>query len=126
MQRLYVLPVLLQQGDQEVDGQHGVGKQFIIGHLDVTNGDSQTQDLLQLELESRLDFVDLLLQVFGVRDGSGELSSLGETGSEETRNLLDQSFGGDEGIVLLGQLLYQPVERQKEKEEAVLAAVRCY
>jgi hypothetical protein len=40
-----------------------------------------------------------------VRDGSGELSGLGETGSEKTGNLLDQGIGGDEGIVLASKLL---------------------
>lgn len=38
-------------------------------------------------------------------DGSGELSSLGETGTEETGNLLDQGVGGDEGIVFASKLL---------------------
>ena len=40
-----------------------------------------------------------------MRDGGGELSGLGETGSEETRDLLDQSFGGQESVVLLGEFL---------------------
>ncbi len=33
--------------------------------------------------------------------------TLGETGTQETRNLLDQSVGSDEGIVLAGELLDQ-------------------
>ena len=33
--------------------------------------------------------------------------TLGETGAQETRNLLDQSVGSDEGIVLAGKLLDQ-------------------
>ena len=40
-------------------------------------------------------------------DGGGELSSLGETGSEETGDLLDQGVGGDEGVVLARKLLDQ-------------------
>lgn len=31
--------------------------------------------------------------------------TLGETGTQETRNLLDESIGGDEGIVLASKLL---------------------
>lgn len=31
--------------------------------------------------------------------------TLGQTGSEETGNLLDESLGSDEGIVLAGKLL---------------------
>jgi len=33
--------------------------------------------------------------------------TLGKTGTEETRNLLDQSLGSDEGIVLASELLDQ-------------------
>lgn len=40
-----------------------------------------------------------------MRDRSRELSSLGETGTEETRDLLDQNFRGEESVVLLGELL---------------------
>jgi hypothetical protein len=40
-----------------------------------------------------------------VSDGGGELAGLVETRSQETRNLLDQSLGGNESIVLLGELL---------------------
>jgi hypothetical protein len=31
--------------------------------------------------------------------------TLGETGTQQTRNLLDQGFGSQESIVLLGELL---------------------
>ena len=33
--------------------------------------------------------------------------TLGQTGAQETRNLLDQSLGSDEGVVLAGELLDQ-------------------
>jgi hypothetical protein len=35
----------------------------------------------------------------------GPRLTLGETGSEQTRDLLDQSLGGQESVVLLGELL---------------------
>lgn len=38
-------------------------------------------------------------------DGRGELSGLGETGAEETWDLLDEGVGRDEGVVLAGELL---------------------
>ena len=75
MQRLDVLPRLLQQGDQEVDGQHGVGDNLVLVHVDVTNGTSETKDLLQLELDGGPDLDELLGEVVRVRDGGGELSS---------------------------------------------------
>lgn len=38
-------------------------------------------------------------------DGGRELSGLGETGTEETRDLLDENLRGEESVVLLGELL---------------------
>ena len=71
----------------------------------MTDGDTQAKDLLQLELDRRTDLSELVGQVLGVGDGGGELSGLGKTGSEQTRNLLNQSFGGQESVVLLSELL---------------------
>jgi len=106
-QAAHVLPALLQEGHEVVDGQHDVGDQLILGHANIADSDTHAQDLLQLELDGRLDFVDLGAQIFVVGDRSGEFTSLGETGAQETRNLLDQSIRCDEGIVLAGKLLDQ-------------------
>jgi len=102
-----VLPALLEKRDEVVDGQHDVTDQLILSHLDVTDGDTHAENLLQLELDGRLDLSDLVGEIFGVRDGGGELAGLGETGTQETRNLLDESLGSDEGIVLASELLDQ-------------------
>jgi len=104
-QGLDVLPVLLEQRDQEVDGHHDVGKELILSHLNVTNSDTQAENLLKLELDGGTDLVGLLTDVIGVGDGGGELTGLVKTGSEKTGNLLDQNLGGEESIVLLGELL---------------------
>ena len=40
-----VLPVLLEQGDQEVNGQMDVLDEFILAHLNVANSDIQAQNL---------------------------------------------------------------------------------
>jgi len=104
-ERLHVLPVLLQEGDEEVDRQHGVGDELVLSHADVAGSDTKAKNLLKLELDGRLDLGDLVLKVVGVRDRSGELAGLGETGAEETRDLLDECLGGQEGVVLLGELL---------------------
>ena len=105
VQRLDVLPVLLQQGDKEVDGQHDVGNQLVFSHFEVTNSNTKTENLLQLELDGGTEFVGLVGQGVRVRDGSRELTDLVETRTQETRDLLDQSFGSKESIVLLGELL---------------------
>ena len=45
VERANVLPVLLEQRHQEVDGQMNVLDQLILGHVDVANGDVQAEDL---------------------------------------------------------------------------------
>ena len=69
-----VLPALLQQGDQVVDGQHDVADQLFLVHADVSDGDTHAEHLLQLELDGGLDLVDLASKVVGVGDRSGELA----------------------------------------------------
>ena len=69
-ERLDVLPVLLEEGDEEVDTQHGVGEDLIGGHLDVSDGDSETEDLLKLELDGGTNFQNLGSEIFGVGDGA--------------------------------------------------------
>lgn len=45
VQGTHVLPVLLQQGHQEVDGQVDVVDEFVLRHLHVTHGHGQTEHL---------------------------------------------------------------------------------
>jgi hypothetical protein len=102
-----VLPALLQQRHKVVDGQHDVGDELILRHINVADRDTQAQHLLQLELDRALDLSDLASQILSVGDRRRELASLGQTRTQKTRDLLDQSLGGDKGIVLVGELLDQ-------------------
>lgn len=77
-----VLPALLQQRDEVVDGQHDVGDQLLLRHADVADGDTHAEHLLELELDGGLDLVHPGAEVVGVRDGRGELASCGGTGLE--------------------------------------------
>ena len=70
-----VLPALLKQGDKVVDGEHQVGNNGLLLHVDVADGNTETQDLLQLELDGGLDVGDLGGHVLSVGDGGGELAS---------------------------------------------------
>jgi hypothetical protein len=70
-----VLPSLLQERDEVVDSQHDVGDQLVLGHANVSDSNTHTQDLLQLELDGRLDFVDLAAQIFVVGDWGREFTS---------------------------------------------------
>ena len=97
VQRLHVLPVLLQQRDEEVDAygakdvsewidggqwtvrtQHDVSKDLVVRHLNVTDSNTQAENLLQLVLDRRPDLVELVVEVLSVRDGSRELASYTE------------------------------------------------
>lgn len=100
-----VLPALLEKRDKVVDGQHDVGNKLLLSHLDVADGDTHAENLLELELDGALNLVDTAGKIIGVRDGGRELSGLGQTRTQETGNLLDKSLGSDESVVLAGELL---------------------
>jgi len=102
-----VLPSLLQQRDEIVDGKHDISDQLVLSHSNVSDGYTHAENLLQLELDGGLDFGELDAEVIGVRHGGWEFPGLGETWTQETRNLLDQGFGGEERVVLPGELLDQ-------------------
>lgn len=99
------MPSLLQQTDEVVDGQHDVGDELILSHADVTNGNTETQDLLKLELDGTLDVGDLSAKILGVRDRGWKFTGLGKSWTQETRDLLNQGVGGKEGIVFASQFL---------------------
>lgn len=69
-----VLPALLEEGDEVVDGEHQVGDELLLGHADVANGNTKAKNLLQLELDGGLDVGDLGGHVLSVGDGGGELA----------------------------------------------------
>jgi hypothetical protein len=74
-----VLPSLFQERDKVVDSQHDVGDQLILGHANVSDSYTHAENLLQLELDGGLDFVDLARQIFVVGDGRGEFTSCEES-----------------------------------------------
>ena len=76
VKRLDILPMLLQQRHQEIHGQMHVLDQLILSHTNVANRDSQTQNLLHLELDGRLQIIHLGMDVIRVSDLGGELTSL--------------------------------------------------
>ena len=69
-----VLPALLEEGDEVVDGQHDVANKLLIGHVDVADSDTHAENLLELELDGGLDFGDLGAEVLVVGDGGRELA----------------------------------------------------
>ena len=73
---LHVLPVLLQQGDEEVHGEMDVLDELLLSHPDVADSHREAEDLLHLKLDGGLQVGDLGLQVVAVGHQGGELSSL--------------------------------------------------
>lgn len=107
VQGAHILPVLLQQRHQEVDRQVDVLGQLVGLHANVADGDGQAEHLLHLELDGRLNLLDLANHRLLMRQQGRELAGLVQARAKQTRNLLDQRLRGQEGIIGLGQLLHQ-------------------
>jgi len=123
---LHVLPVLLQQGHQEVHGQVDILGELLLGHLHVAHSNIEAENLLHLELDGGLEVEALCVNVISVGDQGGELAGLRrrvllkvniksqikfssyhvESRSKEPGDLLDQGVRAEEGIVGLGQVLH--------------------
>ena len=54
--------------------QHDVAKDLVLGHLNMADGDTQAENLLELELDGGADLGELVVQVLRVGDGRGELA----------------------------------------------------
>ena len=76
METLHVLPVLLQQGDEEVHGEMDVLDELLLSHPDVADSHGEAEDLLHLELDGGLQVGDLGLQVVAVGHQRGKLTGL--------------------------------------------------
>lgn len=105
VQRLDVLPVLLQKRHEEVDSKRHIRLHLIRRHLDVSDGDGHAKHLLELELDSRLHLKDLVVHRLARAQQRRELARLVEPRSQNPRNRLDDRVRREEGIVLLRELL---------------------
>eukprot|EP00750_Incisomonas_marina_P031471 INCI8181.1.p1 GENE.INCI8181.1~~INCI8181.1.p1 ORF type:complete len:274 (-),score=53.14 INCI8181.1:96-917(-) len=104
VEHLDVLPALLQQSDEEVDGKLQVDVDGGLVHGDVADGEGHAENLLELELDGTLDLVDLGGGVLTREHTGGELTGTGQRRAEKAGELLDERVGGEEGIVLAGEL----------------------
>ena len=76
METFDVLPMFLEERNQEVHSEADVLNELILRHLDVTNGHTQAENLLHLELDGGFHIVHLRLQVVHMSYHGGELSGL--------------------------------------------------
>jgi hypothetical protein len=102
-----VLPLLLKKRRQKVSRQLSVDNDLLFVHINISNSNVKAHDLFHLELDGRLDLVNLLLHVLSASKKGGELTSLSKTGSQKTGDLLDHVVRGKEEVILLGKLLHQ-------------------
>jgi hypothetical protein len=94
--------VLLEQRHHEVDAEMHILCKVVSAHANVADSNRQTQDLLHLELDGGLDFVNLCGHRLLVGEQTRELAGLVQARTEQTGNLLDQGLGGKEGVEFLG------------------------
>ena len=89
-------------GVQAKRTQHDVAENLVVGHLDVTDGNTQAKDLLELELDGRADLSQLVVKILRVRHRSRELASCkrmspsGRTHTPKTYPLKDRARGDEE------------------------------
>jgi hypothetical protein len=103
--RLEVLPVLLQQGDEEVDRQRRVLAELVGLHVDVANADAEGERLLELELDCGADVVGLLGEVVAEGDRRRELVEAVHVRADDTGDGLDDRLRRQERVVAVAHLL---------------------
>jgi hypothetical protein len=104
---LDVLPLLLEQGSQEIQGHNDVLSDFLVVHGLVGDSDVKVSNLLQLPLDGSLDVIDLLLEWFVMGDWLWELTDSVKNWSKYDWDFLNERIGGEEKGELLSPLLNQ-------------------
>merc|ERR1719219_539000 len=88
----HILPVLLQQRDEEVNGQSDILVKFFCRHLNMTNAHSKNQYLSHLELDCGFCFFNPSHQGISVDNWGREFSSLVQTRTQNSGDLTDEGF----------------------------------
>jgi len=102
---LHVVPALLQEGGQEVQGRDDVLSELLVRHVLVTYGSVKVGDLLELPLDGGLHVVDGLIEWVAMGDWLWESTDSVKDWADDAGNFLDEGVSGKEEIVLLGPLL---------------------
>jgi hypothetical protein len=106
VERLDVLPALLEKGDEEVDATLDVSLDLLLSEADVGNGNTKAEGLLHLELDLRLELKNLSGKIISVLDDSRELTGTVESRTVQLGNLTKNSLRSKEAVVLLAELLH--------------------
>mmetsp|Transcript_74119 Transcript_74119/g.103035 ORF Transcript_74119/g.103035 Transcript_74119/m.103035 type:complete len:236 (+) Transcript_74119:341-1048(+) len=100
-----ILPSLLQEGNQEVDRHVDVLSELLLRKSESSDGGTHAKDLLQLELDGGLQFLNLLSGGFVLSQSSGEFTDLRQSVTEQLGDLLHEGFGSNKHVIRLGPLL---------------------
>eukprot|EP00349_Pseudokeronopsis_sp_Brazil_P008614 CAMPEP_0202965884 /NCGR_PEP_ID=MMETSP1396-20130829/10028_1 /ASSEMBLY_ACC=CAM_ASM_000872 /TAXON_ID= /ORGANISM="Pseudokeronopsis sp., Strain Brazil" /LENGTH=203 /DNA_ID=CAMNT_0049689073 /DNA_START=89 /DNA_END=699 /DNA_ORIENTATION=+ len=101
-----VLPSLLEEGDEEVDGHEDVLSDLVLSHAVIGDCDCHAGDLLQLELDAAPHIINLRLQALVVSHDLGKHADPVEDGTEDGGDLLHEGVSRKQHVVLLGPVLY--------------------
>ena len=96
--RLDVVPALLEERGQEIEGHHDVLLELVIGHIGAADGGGEAGDLLELELDGSLDVIELVLEGSVVVNDKRESLDLGEDGSDNSWHLLEDGVRGEKSL----------------------------
>jgi len=107
VERTDVLPILLEERNQKIDGQTDVGRQVVSAHGHVASGHGETEHLLKLELDGTLQLLHLADHIVRVSDHRWKLAGFVQSGSQNTGNLLDERVRRHERVVFLSEFLDQ-------------------
>ena len=100
-----VLPALLHEGDEEVDGHGDVLPDLLFGLLDGGDGGAHAVDLLALELDILLQLLQLRHDLLALDQVDGETLHLDQHVAEQFVDLLSDVVGGQQHVELLCPLL---------------------
>ena len=104
MEGAHILPSLLHEGDQEVDGHGEVLPDVVLTSLQGSDGSTEAGGFLGLELDGMLEFVNLGSDLLSLSKGDGEETHLDQDVTEQLGGLLGHGVRGQQHVVLLGPL----------------------
>ena len=93
------MPLFLQQRNQEVDAHVDVLDQLVVAHGHVTDGNSQAQDLLHLELDGGLHLSDFGVHIVTSTQDTWELTGLVQTWSQQSGDLSNESIRSQKSVI---------------------------
>jgi len=100
-----VLPILLEERNEEVDGHGDIDNQLIFRMSNVSNGHSDAKYFLQLKLHRAFHIRHFRFHILVGSEKGWEFASFVQTWSQDSRNLTKNRLACQKSIVFLGKFL---------------------